>query len=79
MQEPPWVDDDDWVEQLPNDLDKAQTIDAWQKVECQWATLVSYSTGLRLHQGPWAGPTWERYCNLGDLSDAEDESEFRAS
>ena len=61
VQEPPWVEQDDWVDQLPADLETAQTLDEWQKVECQWATLVSYSTGLKLHQGPWAGPLWERY------------------
>ena len=73
VQEPPWVDNDDWVEQLRTDLDQALTLDAWQKIECKWATLVSYSAGLRLHQGPWAGPNWQRFCNLGEFSEAGDE------
>ena len=74
IQEPPWVGQDDWVDQLPTDLEKAQTLDEWQKVECQWATLVSYSTGLKLHQGPWAGPLWERYCSLCNFPDAGEET-----
>lgn len=58
LQEPPWMEDDDWVENLEKELKGVETYDAWQKIERKWATLASYSCGLELHQGPWAGPDW---------------------
>jgi hypothetical protein len=60
LQEPPWMEDDDWVENLEKELEGVETYDAWQKIERKWATLASYSCGLELHQGSWAGPNWER-------------------
>ena len=61
LQEPPWVEEDDWVENLSGDLRKVRGFGSWQKMERKWATLASYACGLKLHHGPWAGPDWEQY------------------
>ena len=60
LQEPPWVEEDDWAENLSKDLEGVRTYEAWQKMELKWATLASYSCGMELHRGPWAGHDWER-------------------
>lgn len=60
LEEPPWVEEDDWVENLAKDLEGVETYAAWQKMERKWATLASYSCGMELHRGPWAGPDWEQ-------------------
>lgn len=60
LEEPPWVEEDDWAENLAKDLDGVETYAAWQKMERKWATLASYSCGMELHRGPWAGPDWEQ-------------------
>ena len=60
LQEPPWVEEDDWAENLSNDLGGVKTYAAWREMERKWATLASYSCGLELHRGPWAGPDWEQ-------------------
>lgn len=54
------MEEDDWAENLEKELEVVRTSDAWQKMERKWATLASYSCGLELHGGQWAGPDWAR-------------------
>lgn len=60
LEEPHWMEDDDWAENLEREMEGVRTYDAWHQLERKWATLVSYACGLELHRGPWAGPDWEK-------------------
>lgn len=45
----------DDLARLSIDLDNANTVADWNRVERKWAILISYACALRMHEEHWAG------------------------
>ncbi len=61
LQDPFWIEDENWADNLESDVQSVKTLKEWRLMEKKWATLTSFACGLRLHEGPWAGKDWEKY------------------
>jgi hypothetical protein len=63
VREPPWIkaSKQDWVDDLREEAILLRTVADWREFERKWATITSYTCGLNLHEGPWAGEDWRAY------------------